>query len=76
MFAARQLGAVQRDQADVAGPHVPVGDPRRGDGHDVAHADADVARAADGQPVGKQARAIADELRASRLELAGVTAKH
>ena len=74
--ALPELGAVQRDEADVAGPHVRVADPGRGDRHDIAGTNADIARAADGQPVVKQACAVADELRASRLQLVGVPAIH
>ena len=61
---ARVPSSVTRQTS--VGPHLGVADTRRGDRHDVPGTDADIARAADGQPVGKQACAVADELRASR----------
>jgi monooxygenase len=73
---AELFGVVRADQADVAGLQLGVADPGRGDGHQVAEADADVACAADGQPVVQQACAVADELRASCLKLVGVAEVH
>src|SRR6201999_3516552 len=71
-----ELGAGRRDKADVGGPQVRAGNPGRGDRHDVPHAHAEVARAADGQSAVKQACPIADELGTGRGELVRTLAVH
>src|SRR5262249_38762635 len=63
-------------RADVRGPHLPVGDPRRRDQDLVTGAHAHVACAADGQPVVEQADAVADELLAVLATPARIVAAH
>ncbi len=53
-----------------------VADAGRGDRNQVTASHAEVARTADGQPVGKQACAVADELLACGVELGSVQAIH
>jgi hypothetical protein len=73
---AGRLARGELERAHLLGPHLGVRHAGRGNQHGIADADADVARAAQGQPVGQEPVAVADELLAGGAKLGFIGTVH